>query len=90
MKKALEDAPTFEKIKPQFTRSRPNISRFRTCSGKLSFSKPRALHTAEALTKRHGVKKDLRVYRCPTCRRWHLTSMPRKHYRKYVEAARRI
>lgn len=80
-----DDEPTFEKIKrPARHVAMPNKSEYPTCSGKKSFNKRRALNTAKALNKKHGVKQQLYVYKCTVDGvHYHLTSMPRSRYRVY-------
>lgn len=82
MKRDVES--TFEKIKrPVRHAARPNSSVFPTCSGKQSFTKKRARHTAHALNSRHGVERPLYIYKCSHSNHYHLTSMPRARYRKH-------
>jgi len=71
-----EDDAAFEKItRRQIRAAYPTLHKFHTCSGKNSYSKKGALHT-KASGLRRGVPY-LRVYRCPTCRNWHLTHKKR-------------
>jgi ribosomal protein L32 len=62
-----DELPAFEKISKRTHHhiSLPTVTKFPTCSGKMSFTKARSRRVIRALTEKHGVQKELRAYRCP-------------------------
>lgn len=75
-----ENEPTFEPIKPVKRHGHRFGKRnhLPDCNGKRTYKdKPEALESANALVK-SDLAYFLRVYKCPHCLKWHLTSKPLK------------